>query len=363
MSGMPSNPQRQLSGFPAQAARELAPPQPPQSSLPQERSEAKTERLASSKQDSPPSSSPQEKPSHMSEVEWLRLELQRQTEQSESLKESADELQVQLDALRKDFSAQSTDGQLEIRTLQSLLEKGHEQVEKLQTEMINQKKSNKGLKSQNLRLQYYLNVWGIPVSASGKEAQVPGSVGNSGRHFFPDLSALVDGLDPIPVVLRGDIYTFGFPNLLHFLANSNLTGVLTMVSDGVVSKLYLEKGILRLTGWNHTESELSLRNLLEQSDLVKANALDRYAGEFLYDLELAIALLKKEELPANLIQSGLREHARVILTYLYEVERGAFFFQPGVLRRQRYLQFNLPILDLLLVTAAEVDEKSRTHLP
>ena len=139
-------------------------------------------------------------------------------------------------------------------------------------------------------------------------------------------------------------------------------GVLTMVSDGVVSKLYLEKGILRLAGWNHRATELSLRTLLQQSDLVNVSILERFADQSLFDLELAIALLKKEELPTNLIQSGLREHARVILTYLYEMEQGAFFFQPGFLRRQRYLQFNLPILDLLLVTAAEVDEKSRTDL-
>ncbi len=294
--------------------------------------------------------------------ELLQEELRRKTEQVDRLKETVDELQAQLDAMRQDYSAQTADGQLELRTLQSLLERSHEQVEKLQNEMIQQKKSNKALKAQNLRLQYQLNVWGIPVSASGRESQIPESAGEGGRLFFPELSALVDGLDPIPVVLRGDVYTFGFPNLLHFLANSNLTGVLTIVSDGVVSKLYLEKGILRLAGWNHKAAELCLANLLRQSDLVNASILDRFANQSLYDLELAIALLKQEELPTNLIQSGLREHARVVLTYLYETEQGAFFFQPGILRRQRYLQFHLPILDLLLVTAAEMDEKSRTDL-
>ena len=289
----------------------------------------------------------------------LQAEIKSKSHQVDRLTETVEELQIQLDAMRKDFSSQNADGQLELRTLQSLLERSHEQVEKLQGDALQQQKSKRTLKSQNLRLQHQLNVWGIPVSASGAESSAPDSSGEGGRLFFPELSALVEGLDPVPVVLRGDIYTFGFPNLLHFLANSNLTGVLTMVSDGVVSKLYLEKGILRLTGWNHRSEELCLANLLRQSDLVDADILDQFADEPLYDLELAISILKREELPTNLIQSGLREHARVILTFLYETEQGAFFFQPGILRRQRYLQFHLPILDLLLVTAAEVDEKSR----
>ncbi len=164
----------------------------------------------------------------------LQEEIKSKSHQVDRLTETVEELQVQLDAMRKDFSSQTADGQLELRTLQSLLERSHEQVETLQNDMLRQHKSKKTLKSQNLRLQHQLNVWGIPVSASGAESKAPDSSGEGGHLFFPELSALVEGLDPVPVVLRGDTYTFGFPNLLHFLANSNLTGVLTMVSDGAL---------------------------------------------------------------------------------------------------------------------------------
>ena len=297
-----------------------------------------------------------------SDFELLKHEYERKTEECESLMRTVDELNARVETLRNDFSAQSADDHLELLTLQSLLEKSREETEKLLGNVEHQKRSNRTLKSQNLRLQYQLNLWGIPVAVDAEKVRVPNGKEEDGRVFFPQLSALIEGLDPIPVVLRGDICTFGFPNLLSFLANSNLTGVLTTVSQGVIAKLYIEKGILRLTGWNHKDEELSLATLLKRSQLVSAEILDRCKEKQLCDLEIAIMLLQEEELHTNLIQSGLREHARVVLAYLFHLDQGAFFFQPGILRRQRYLQFHLPILDSLLVTAAEVDEKSRSEV-
>ncbi len=287
------------------------------------------------------------------EIGWLKSELLTKTADVERLNSKVQQLEADLDSVRGDYSAQTSDEKLEIRTLQSLLEKAQGEIDQLHAQLARQKKSNKSLKSQNLRLQYHLNVWGIPVAA-GAEESVP--EGDAEHAFFPKLNALLDGLDPIPSVLRGDIYTFDVPNLLHFLANSQLTGVLTMVASGIVAKLYLEDGILRLAGWNRRENDLRLAAVLENK--VESSVLRRVAYDDQYDLELAETLLK-EEVPAATIQEALREHAKAILMFIFQVDQGSFFFQPGKLRRQRSLQFNLPILDLLLEAAREVDHRER----
>ena len=296
----------------------------------------------------------------LNEIDWLNHEVRRRNQEVATLKHKVNELKAESDVLRSDHSVRSADGELEMSTLETLLQKSQAQIEKMERDGTRQKRQNKTLKSQNLRLQYLLNSWGIPVTSTSDDGQVPQSQdGEEERTFFPKLNALVEGLDPIPVVLRGDLYTFGFPNLMAFLGNSNLTGVLTMVSGGIVSKLYLEKEVLRLAGWNNKDEDLSLARLLADSERVPNAVLERFTREPHYDLELAMNLLQDEELPTQEVQAGLMDHARVILAHLFENEQGAFFFQPGILRRQRYLQFNLPVLDILLATATEVDHRTR----
>ncbi len=73
----------------------------------------------------------------------LQEEIKSKSHQVDRLTETVEELQIQLDAMRKDFSSQTADGQLELRTLQSLLERRHKEMEKLQTDMLRQQKSKK----------------------------------------------------------------------------------------------------------------------------------------------------------------------------------------------------------------------------
>ena len=271
----------------------------------------------------------------LNEIDWLNHEVRRRNQEVQSLKHRVDELEAETNVLRSEHSVQSADGQLEMDTLETLLQKSQDQLERLERDVARQKRSNRSLKSQNLRLQYLLNSWGIPVSSTGEDPSVPSGQSEDGeeRTFFPKLSALVEGLDPIPVVLKGDLYTFGFPNLMSFLSNSNLTGVLTMVSGGVVSKLYVEKDALRLAGWNNKDPDASLGAVLDSMADVPDGLIDRLTAEPCYDLELAVHLLQNEELPTQVVQNGLMEHARSILGELFGAEQGAFFFQPGILRR------------------------------
>jgi hypothetical protein len=173
------------------------------------------------------------------------------------------------------------------------------------------------------------------------------------------LTPIPGGVDPVPVVLRGDLTSFYFPNLLHFLANANLDGVITVVTDDTVTKLYLESGVMLLAGWNNRDPELSLHTLLRESELVTPEKLAAFSDRDVHDLELATALVTEGQVPAPAVQSGLKEHARVILSYLFELKRGSFFFQPGQIPRRRDLQFRLSIMDVLLKTAAAMDEKTR----
>ena len=55
----------------------------------------------------------------------------------------------------------------------------------------------------------------------------------------------------------------------------------------------------------------------------------------------------------------LKQHARVILSFLMQLKQGAFFFQPGMVTQRREFHFSLPVIDILLMTAAEVDERTR----
>lgn len=307
----------------------------------------------------PPAAAPVRVPAAESDLALLRDELERKLRENAALQRTIEEWRGQRDAMKADFSVQSSEYLLEIRTLKDIVEKDQVETAALLGEMADLKSTNKQLKAQNLSLQYHLNSWGIPVSSGDEKKAVEERAAVESRGFFPSLTPVPGGIDPVPIVLRGELTSFYFPNLLHFLANANLAGVVTVITDGIVTKLYLEKGVLLLAGWNNRERDLSLHTLLEESELVSREVLAEFRDQEVYDLELASSLVSERQVPASAVQSGLKEHARVILSFLFELKRGVFFFQPGQIPRRRDIQFRLSIMDVLLKTAAEMDEKTR----
>ena len=289
----------------------------------------------------------------------LREQLGKKTRECAALFRSVNDLKLEIESLRNDFSTRTNEHLLEIRALHEMLHKGHSEAERIQNELEEIKQANKQLKAQNLSLQYHLNLWGLPVSSVEYSRESDsGSRVDQSESFFPALMPLTEGVDPVPVALSGDLGALSFPDLLHFLSHSSSIGVLTVVTDGVVSKLYLGKGVLQLAGWNNRDPELSLAALLEESQLVSSEVLaDLREGS--YDLELASQLVSEKFLAAPAMQAVLKEHARVILGFLFQLKRGSFFFQPGQVPGKRDLQFRLPVTDVLLKTAAEVDERER----
>jgi hypothetical protein len=295
-----------------------------------------------------------------SDAALLKDELAKKTRNCTALLRAVDELKTALEALRNDFGGQQAEHLVEVKALKDVLQKTHAHASALEEELMFERQASKQLKAQNLDFQYYLNLWGIPVS-SGQQtggAKPAGPVIGD-ETFFPALIPLTGTADPVPPVLRGDLLTFCFPDLLHFLANSSLEGVLTVVTDGIVSKLYLEKNILQFAGWNNRDPDLRLAMLLEESGLVQHDALVDLDQRALYDLELANLLVTERNVPDKTVRSGLREHARVILGFLFHLKRGSFIFQPGHIQPRRELLFRLSVTDLLLKTAAEMDEKTR----
>ena len=297
-----------------------------------------------------------------SDSDLLKAELEARSRRCAVLEEEIDQLRRQLDTTRSDYSGQSKDRLLEIKTLKDLLQRSQLEATKFSREAAELGRVQKELKAQNLMLQYQLNSWGLPVIASEDGRSDEERRACKPTLFFPALTPLPGGPDPAPVILRGDLASFFFPNLLHFLANANLSGVVTVVTDGIISKLFLEKAILHLAGWNNRDRDLSLATLLVQSEIVAPEVLAEYSGQDLYDLDLASILVSKKKVEPKLIQSGLKEHARVILSFLFRLKRGGFFFQAGQLPRRRDLQFKLAITDVLLKTAAEMDEKTRAKM-
>jgi hypothetical protein len=104
---------------------------------------------------------------------------------------------------------------------------------------------------------------------------------------------------------------------------------------------------------------MQLVRLLEESELVSPEICKETEGLGLFDFEAAVRIVEERRVPVDAVRHGLKEHARVILGYLLQLKRGAFFFQPGQIARKRDLQFRLLITDILLKTAAEMDEKTR----
>lgn len=295
-----------------------------------------------------------------SEILFLEEQFERKQRECAGLGRSVQELRMELGVLRRDFSAQQSENLIEVRTLKAILKRTHDQAATLQAESTELKQGNKQLKAQNLDLQYHLNAWGIPVSVDEEGSDPAGyEASDSSGAFFPILTPLVGGTDPIQVVLRGDLATFYFPNVLHFLANSRLQGVLTVVSDGIASKLYLEKSVLRLAAWNNRDPDLRFATLLQESQLVPPDIMAEFEGHDFFDLDLATLLVTRKKVAPATVQSGLKEHARVILGFLFHLKRGTFLFQPGEIPRKKDLQFQLHITNLLLKTAAEMDERTR----
>ena len=299
----------------------------------------------------------------LSDTALLKDEINKKMRSCAALERSVQELKTTLEALRRDFAGQRAEHLVEVKALKDIIQRTQSRAEETEAELFGERQAQKQLKAQNLNLQYHLNLWGIPISSgTGSANGEPGRQTGVDETFFPPLVPAPGSEDPIPSTLRGELSSFYFPNLLHFLANSNLEGVLTVVNDGIVSKLYLEKGVLKFAGWNNRDPELMLATLLEESGLVEREVIEELAARPLYDLELANVLVTQKDIPAQTVRSGLKEHARVILGFLFHLKRGSFLFQPGQIQRRRELQFRLSITDILLKTAAEMDEKTRVAL-
>ena len=276
-----------------------------------------------------------------------------------NLERKLEEMRAQLQSLRSDFSAQLSELKTENETQRVLLERNTEANAKHEETQAQLRHDNKELKAQNLDLQYHLNQWGLPV-----ESSIPGESAfeddlAQSTSFFPPLTPFEGSADPVPVACKGDMGTFQFPDLIHFLGNSHYIGVLTLISDGIVSKLYLDSGVLRLASWNNREKERGLTTILRQSEVVSESALVSLSGLPLFDLEVASIVLRQQLAEAEDLRLALKEHARLILGFLFEVKQGTFFFQPGQVEAMEDLQFRLPVIDVLLHTAAEVDERMR----
>ena len=325
------------------------------------RSLEKTERLPSqpaSLQDQAPPSAVSSLES-VSDTRVLKDALAETERERDSLKRAILLLETEAGALRSDFTAQKGEQLEELKTLHEVAERAHSEASLLKAGLKDARAANKALKAQNLSLQHVLNQWGVPIESGESSAFTLAAFEEGLDRFFPKLAPGPAESDPVPTVLKGELASFYFPDLLHFLSNTVSRGVLTVVSDQIIAKLYLERGALLYAGWNNKDPDLSLARLLEESELVPADTIAEHAHRADFDLELATVLLSGAQVPAQTIRAGLKEHARVILGFLFHLRSGSFFFQHGEVERKKDIEFRLTVTDILLKTAAEMDEKTR----
>ncbi|MBN1441408.1 MAG: DUF4388 domain-containing protein, partial [Planctomycetes bacterium] len=294
------------------------------------------------------------------EARTLRETLIRQKAEIEQMQRSNEQIRMRLEALQGDFSIRVADQEAEIRVRKEACEQSFVEAERLSQELRQAEQANKLLKSQNLDLQYHLNAYGIPVlSGSDFERNLLERAKIGQSRFFPAILPAMPGQDPVPIVLRGDLSAFHLASLLSFLANTNLFGVLTVLGQNSAAKLFIEEGALRLVAWNDRESLCSIPNLLVESDLLTEDEVATYREEKLYDLEVVMRLLYEGRLERDTLRACLLEYTHLIVTQLFEQEEGTFFLQQGTILFDKQLLFRLSITDLLLRTAAHVDQKQR----
>lgn len=267
------------------------------------------------------------------------------------------QLRLQIETLRRDFSARLAEQQRELEIRVHALEESQRLARDLEEHLEAERRLTKDLKRQNLSLQHHLNAWGIPVSLVDPAESSAGE--SAHQRFFPRVVPPEPGDDPTPVALRGDLRIFHVMSVLSFLGNSNLTGVLTLVHDDTVTKIFVESATLGLVAWSRRHSPCGLPYLLIESELLTPEEVISYQEENLYDFEIANRLLYEGKLDVDTIRECLREHARIILTQLLQLDAGTFFFQRGRPTYDQNLKFRLSITDLLLRSLTMVDEKTR----
>ena len=277
--------------------------------------------------------------------------------ESERLRFAQEQLRLQVETLRRDFSARLAEHDRELEIRARALEESERLARRHEEELEDERKLTKELKRQNLALQHQLNAWGIPVSTGDSDPAA--GLEHAHQRFFPRVVPPEPGDDPAPIALRGDLRVFHVMSLLSFIGNSNLTGVLTLVHDDTVTKIFVENATLGLVAWSRRHSPCSLPYLLIESELLAPNEVASYQEENLYDFEIANRLLYEGKLDVETIRECLREHARVILAQLLQLDSGAFFFQRGRPTYDQNLKFRLSITDLLLRSLTMVDEKAR----
>lgn len=282
----------------------------------------------------------------------------RQNDELHMIRDRNGRLETELEAIRGDLSFRVAEQKKELEVQQEVFREGRKEAGSLLDELRDSQVATKSLKSQNLDLQYLLSSLGVPL-ASDSKAVLFDAFDDGSNHFFPSVTPLNPEVDPAPVVLRGDLQLFHLTNVLTFLENSKRVGVLTVLTEGFVTRLYLDGSSLRLACWNKQDPVFSLAGLLVDAELLTEEQVASYVKDRLYDYEVAGRLLQDDVLDDDTLQAGLREHTRVIVTELFHLDEGTFVFQEGRIVCDGRLLFNLSVTNLLLRTAARVDERSR----
>ena len=185
------------------------------------RSLEKTERLPSqpaSLQDQAPPSAVSSLES-VSDTRVLKDALAETERERDSLKRAILLLETEAGALRSDFTAQKGEQLEELKTLHEVAERAHSEASLLKAGLKDARAANKALKAQNLSLQHVLNQWGVPIESGESSAFTLAAFEEGLDRFFPKLAPGPAESDPVPTVLKGELASFYFPDLLHFLSN------------------------------------------------------------------------------------------------------------------------------------------------
>ena len=90
--------------------------------------------------------------------------LSRREHQCAELEQTVNDLKIQIDALRNDYSALEAEHETELKAYRLVVEQRADSRTELEGQVTELNDDNRKLKAQNLDLQYHLSQWGSPRS-------------------------------------------------------------------------------------------------------------------------------------------------------------------------------------------------------
>jgi hypothetical protein len=160
------------------------------------------------------------------------------------------------------------------------------------------------------------------------------------------------------MAFKGDLETINLPDVLQVLSSAQKTGALSIRRGTEEKRLYFRGGMLVYA--SSTDEREKLGNVLVREGHIPSDAVDQVClAQDKSGRPFGLALLEQGVIPHEMLVTGLKTQARMIITNLFQWWGGEFEFSEGEQAWPEEISVGFDVQGIIMDAATAVDEWNR----